>query len=160
MKSLFLLLGGNLGDREEYLWLAERSLSAVFGKTGLKSDIYETAAWGVTDQPAFLNQVLTFTTDKPSLEILAQTQAIETELGRVRKERWGARVLDIDLLFYGNTVLISPDLILPHPQLHLRRFTLLPLAQIAPDFSHPVLHKTIKELLNDCPDQLEVNLLQ
>lgn len=156
MTSLFLLLGGNLGDRVQNLAHAEARLSAVFGQPAQKSHLYETAAWGVTNQPAFLNQVLRYETTLPPQEILSITQQVEQDLGRVRKERWGARLMDVDLLFYGNTVQDTPALTLPHPQLHLRRFTLVPLVEIAPAFVHPVLHQTLKQLLAACPDSLEV----
>jgi 2-amino-4-hydroxy-6-hydroxymethyldihydropteridine diphosphokinase len=158
MPTLYLLLGSNLGDRTFYLEEAIFRLGAVLGETAVKSSRYETAAWGLTDQPAFLNQVLAFETLLSPEKILAVTQQVEQDLGRIRKERWGARVIDIDLLFYGQQVLETPALHLPHPQLHLRRFTLLPLAEIAPDFQHPVLKKTISELEADCLDELEVTL--
>ncbi|WP_181306836.1 2-amino-4-hydroxy-6-hydroxymethyldihydropteridine diphosphokinase [Rufibacter sp. XAAS-G3-1] len=156
MPKLYVLLGSNLGDRVFYLTEATTRLAAVFGKTALKSKFYETAAWGLTNQPSFLNQVLVFDTSLSPKVVLALTQQIEQELGRIRKERWGARVIDIDLLFYGQEILETPHLHLPHPQLHLRRFTLTPLAEVAPEFIHPVLQKTIAELLAECPDELEV----
>ncbi|RNI29260.1 2-amino-4-hydroxy-6-hydroxymethyldihydropteridine diphosphokinase [Rufibacter latericius] len=156
MNQLFLLLGSNLGDRVFYLTEAADRLSALFGKTAQKSKLYETAAWGLEDQPSFLNQVLVFNTGFSPRVVLALTQRIEQELGRIRKERWGARVIDIDVLFYGQQVINTPELHLPHPQLHLRRFTLAPLAEVAPDFMHPVLQKTIIQLLEECPDPLEV----
>ncbi|WP_210465461.1 2-amino-4-hydroxy-6-hydroxymethyldihydropteridine diphosphokinase [Rufibacter roseolus] len=156
MTPLFLLLGSNLGDRVFYLSEATNRLAALFGKTVQKSKLYETAAWGLEDQPSFLNQVLVFHTGFSPKVVLALTQRIEQELGRIRKERWGARVIDIDILFYGQNVVNTPELHLPHPQLHLRRFTLAPLAEVAPDFVHPVLQKTIKNLLAECPDELEV----
>ncbi|AMM52641.1 2-amino-4-hydroxy-6-hydroxymethyldihydropteridine pyrophosphokinase [Rufibacter sp. DG15C] len=159
MKPLFLLLGSNLGDRVSYLQEAYLQLSAIFGESGQKSSMYETAAWGVEDQPAFLNQALLFHLDLPPLEILAFTQQVEQDLGRERKERWGARVIDIDILLYGNTVLETPTLTIPHPHLHQRRFTLAPLAELAPEFDHPVLGQTIAQLLAVCPDTLPVRLI-
>ena len=99
-----------------------------------------------------------FTTLPPD-ELLRQTQAIETELGRLRREKWGARVLDIDLLFYGTEVVQTDVLTVPHPYLYFRRFTLVPLCEIASPFIHPVLGKTVDELLADCPDDLDVSRL-
>ncbi|WP_205502077.1 2-amino-4-hydroxy-6-hydroxymethyldihydropteridine diphosphokinase [Rufibacter psychrotolerans] len=156
MTPIYLLLGSNLGDRLFYLREAAAQLSAVFGKTVQKSKLYETAAWGLEDQPPFLNQVLVFETRFTPRVVLALTQRIEQDLGRIRKERWGARVIDIDVLFYGQEILETPQLHLPHPQLHLRRFTLTPLAEVAPEFVHPVLQKTMTQLLQECPDPLEV----
>ncbi len=156
MPKLYLLLGGNLGDRIVYLRQASESIGAQVGGITAASKLYETAAWGKTDQPNFLNQVLEVQTEQPPEQVLQTINHIEQELGRVRQEHWGARVIDIDILFYDQLVLQTQRLTIPHPQLHLRRFTLLPLAEIAPELMHPVLGKNIDQLLEDCPDELEV----
>ncbi|MFD3000480.1 2-amino-4-hydroxy-6-hydroxymethyldihydropteridine diphosphokinase [Pontibacter toksunensis] len=156
MPELYLLLGGNLGDRTSYLADACKSISASVGIITQSSKLYETAAWGKTDQPAFLNQVLEVQTKLSPEEVLQKIHIIEQELGRVRLEHWGARVIDIDILFYDQLVLQSQRLTIPHPQLHLRRFTLMPLAEISPRLVHPVLEKSVEDLLATCPDALEV----
>ncbi len=155
--DIFLLLGANLGDRQETFRRAIELLSERVGTVTLPSSLWETAAWGLTDQPNFLNQVLLISTELQPLDLLAQTQAIEIEMGRVRKEKWGARLLDIDLLYYGLEILDLPQLKVPHPYIPKRRFTLAPLAEIAPDFIHPSLHITQIELLNQCVDNSVVN---
>lgn len=156
MAKLYLLLGGNLGDRPLYLAQAREHIAAQIGAIIQASALYETAAWGKTDQPAFLNQVLQVQTELTPEQVLQGINHIEQELGRVRQEHWGARVIDIDILFYDDLVLQTQRLTIPHPQLHLRRFTLLPLAEIAPTLEHPGLHKSAARLLQDCPDTLEV----
>ena len=158
MPTTYLLLGSNLGIREAYLHQARQRLAATVGAMTQHSAIYETAAWGLEDQQSFLNQVLEVQTDLNPLDLLGQIHGIETELGRVREERWGARVIDIDILFYGDLVLQTQRLTIPHPELPNRRFTLVPLAEIAPNFRHPVLKKTITELLTQCPDKLLVKV--
>ena len=158
MPKLYLLLGGNLGDRTLYLQQARESIAAQVGTITKTSSLYETAAWGKTDQPAFLNQVLEVETILSPEDVLQTINQVEHDLGRIRTEHWGARVIDIDILFYGNLVQQTQRLTIPHPQLHLRRFTLLPLHEIAPDLVHPVLKQTINDLLESCPDKLEVNL--
>ncbi|GAA4428923.1 2-amino-4-hydroxy-6-hydroxymethyldihydropteridine diphosphokinase [Pontibacter saemangeumensis] len=156
MPDTYLLLGGNLGDRISYLAQAREGIAAQVGSIVRCSKLYETAAWGNTAQPAFLNQVLEVQTPLGPAQLLEKINSLEQELGRVRREHWGARVIDIDILFYEDRVLQSQRLTVPHPQLHLRRFTLLPLAEIAPTLLHPLLGKTVRELLELCPDTLEV----
>lgn len=151
-----LLLGANLGNREQTLRQAIGLLAEQVGDVVRQSGLYETAPWGVTDQPAFLNQVLTIQTQLEPEAVLDRTQAIEQALGRVRLEKWGARLIDIDMLYYEQRVLQTERLTLPHPYLHQRRFTLAPLAEVAPDFVHPVLHKTTLALLAECADTSEV----
>lgn len=157
MPKLYLLLGGNLGERTLYLAQAREHVAAHIGTLVSSSALYETAAWGKTDQPAFLNQVLEVHTKLSPEEVLQGIHRIEQALGRVRQQHWGARVIDIDILFYDDLVQQTHRLTIPHPQLHLRRFTLLPLADIAPDLVHPVLHVSITRLLHSCPDQLPVS---
>jgi 2-amino-4-hydroxy-6-hydroxymethyldihydropteridine diphosphokinase len=154
--TVFLLLGANLGDRAATLQRALENIQIDLGPVLKQSALYETAAWGVTDQPAFLNQVLKVLSVLPAEEILAKTQAIETRLGRVRRERWGSRVIDIDLLYVDDTILANEKLTVPHPFLHERRFTLVPLAEIEPEFIHPVFQKTNRQLLAECTDKGEV----
>ncbi|TXK48708.1 2-amino-4-hydroxy-6-hydroxymethyldihydropteridine diphosphokinase [Pontibacter qinzhouensis] len=160
MPKLYLLLGGNLGNRAIYLEQARERLAKRIGEITSSSSLYETAAWGKTDQPAFLNQVLVLQTMLQPEQVLQVIHAIERELGRERIEHWGARVIDIDILFYEDLVLQTQRLTIPHPQLHMRRFTLLPLAEIAPDLVHPVLDQTSQSLLASCKDELEVNLYE
>lgn len=127
-------------------------ISERIGNVRMLSDIIETEPWGFASRNFFLNQVVAVETDAPAGTILAQTQAIEKEMGRSEKSRNGIykdRIIDIDLLLYGNLIVNSKRLTLPHPKMALRRFVLEPLAQIAPDVIHPVLKKDIKELLHN-----------
>lgn len=153
---VILLLGANLGDRVATLSQARDRVADQIGPVIQPSALYETAPWGITDQPAFLNQVLAVETVLEPEAVLEQTQAIEQKLGRVRHEKWGARVIDIDMLYYDQQVIHTETLTVPHPYLHQRRFTLVPLAEIAPTFRHPVLQKTTLQLLTECQDKGEV----
>lgn len=156
MKEIYLLLGSNIGDRSEQLNKAVSSLSNHRLKVVKTSSIYETAAWGKTDQAAFLNQVICCHTDLSPLDLLHHCQGVEKELGRERFELWGPRTMDIDILYYGQEVHNLKDLTVPHPGIALRAFTLIPLAELAPKFRHPLLGMNNQQLLEICPDKLEV----
>jgi 2-amino-4-hydroxy-6-hydroxymethyldihydropteridine diphosphokinase len=158
-QNVFLLLGSNLGDRIQILKSAEILIEERIGKIRSASSVYETAPWGVLDQPVFLNQILIVTTGLMPEEVLRIILEIEHELGRVRYERWGARVIDIDMLYYQDRIMDSARLTLPHPRLHERRFTLVPLHEIAPDFVHPLLLKTTSQLLAECSDPGSVSII-
>lgn len=156
MINVYLLLGSNLGDRQMFLRQAATHIEAQIGQIVKQSAIYETQSWGKTDAPDYLNQVLYIQTQMPPHELLITVLNIELLLGRQREELWGARTMDIDILFYGDEVINQPNLIVPHPQLHNRRFTLEPLNEIAPQLFHPVLRKTINQLKNQLKDKLQV----
>lgn len=141
----------------KWLQQAVSLLSARCGTVIQQSGTYQTAAWGITDQPAFLNKVVLLQTALSPSGLLSTIHEIETALGRQRDVKWGQRTLDIDILLYNTEVILLPDLIIPHPYMQERRFTLVPLAEIAPAYIHPKLHKTIAELLAICADKLEVH---
>lgn len=157
--EVYLLLGTNLGDRAANLEIAISNLRDNIGKINKLSRIYETAAWGKTNQPAFYNQVVSLTTNFPPQILLKRLLAIEAKMGRQRLEKWGERLIDIDILFIGKQIIDSIELQVPHPEIHNRRFTLEPLVEIAPDFLHPILKQTVTEILNNCSDQLDVQPL-
>ncbi len=156
MVNVYLLLGSNLGDRAAYLQQGIQHIESRVGQVVTTSDVYRTQSWGNTDAPDYLNQVILIHTDKTARQVLNEILAIELLLGRKREEKWGSRTLDIDILFYGDQVINEPDLMVPHPHLHNRRFTMEPLAQIAPDLIHPILQKDIRQLKNELTDTLEV----
>jgi 2-amino-4-hydroxy-6-hydroxymethyldihydropteridine diphosphokinase len=157
--DIYLLLGTNLGNREGYLAAARAALATRAGHLDRVSALYETAAWGHTEQPAFLNQAVALSSALDAQALLEVMLEIEQSLGRERREHWGPRVIDIDLLLYHQQVIDTSTLQVPHPRMSLRRFALMPLAEIAGNAEHPVLHKKISELLAECPDQLAVRKL-
>jgi 2-amino-4-hydroxy-6-hydroxymethyldihydropteridine diphosphokinase len=159
MIDVFLLLGSNLGDRQLFLQQAIQHIEADVAAVVKQSSVYETQSWGKTDLPDYLNQVIQLKTNLPANNVLDKILAIETKLGRRRDEKWGSRTIDIDILFYGSAIINEPGLQVPHPELHNRRFTLEPLAEIAPDLVHPVLNKTSLQLKNMLSDSLIVKKL-
>ena len=156
MNKVYLSIGGNLGKRRANLAKAVFLINQQIGSVITVSSLYKTKAWGVENQPDFLNQVLIVETRLSPEQVLATALAIETKMGRKRERKWYTRLIDIDVLFYGQEVIKTDNLTLPHPFLQDRNFVLVPLAEIAPDYIHPILKKYVKELLNTCPDGLAV----
>jgi 2-amino-4-hydroxy-6-hydroxymethyldihydropteridine diphosphokinase len=156
MNISYLLIGGNEGERTGYLAMARENIEKYVGKIIQQSSIYETAAWGKTDQADFLNQALQVQTPLDAPALMTTLLGIEERMGRRRQEKYGSRSIDIDILFFNNQVIQEPQLVIPHPEIQNRRFVLVPMAEIARDLPHPILHKTIVELLTICPDKLDV----
>jgi len=150
-----LLLGGNKGNREALL---EKALELLTESQELllKSHIYETEAWGGVARGPFLNQIVQIGTSLSPIELLDLVQNIESKLGRQRAEPWGDRTMDIDIIFYGNQQISNERLKIPHPFISERRFVLVPMVEILPEFIHPVLQKSISALLQACEDRSEV----
>jgi 2-amino-4-hydroxy-6-hydroxymethyldihydropteridine diphosphokinase len=157
MNIVYLLIGGNMGDRWQYLESCRNLLEFKVGNLFINSHVYETKAWGKENQNDFLNQVIGLKTPLDAASLLKETQNIETKLGRQRTDHWGSRTIDIDILFFNDEVIIENHLHIPHPQIQNRRFTLVPLNEIASDMIHPLLHKYIWQLLESCNDPLEVS---
>lgn len=150
----FIGLGANLGDRERNI---ERAIEGVSETPGIevvaRASLYETEPVGPVRQPWFLNTVVEVHTALPPRELLDGLKAIEQELGRTPRERWGPRRIDLDLLLYGDRAIDEPDLVIPHPELHRRRFVLVPLVELAPRLVHPVLGQTMEVLLRQFEDE-------
>ncbi len=153
--GIFLGTGTNMGDRLNNLRTANQFIEQQVGSILQASAVYETEAWGITDQPSFYNQVLLVETKLDPEALLDAILDIEIQMGRIRIEKWGSRLIDIDLLFYDQLKIHSSKLILPHPFIAERNFVLAPLAELAPVFFHPTLKKTMQELLTDSKDPLK-----
>ena len=157
MIELYLLLGGNLGDKKQVFEETTRLLGEQVGRITRQSHIYETEPWGFESSDLFWNQALELSVSISAEEVLDKTQQIEQQLGRTRKaNQYDSRIIDIDILFYGDQVISLENLNIPHPRIQERKFVLVPLNEIAPDLQHPVLQKSIGQLLIECPDQLRV----
>jgi 2-amino-4-hydroxy-6-hydroxymethyldihydropteridine diphosphokinase len=157
MNAVYLLIGGNTGDRPQYLQSAVEAIEKQCGKIKKKSSIYETAAWGNENQNSFLNLALEVSTELSPYELLDCILQIEENMGRIRKEKYGPRIIDIDILLFNDEIIDTRNLKIPHPELPNRRFALQCLSEIAPDKKHPVLHKTIAQILKECTDPLRVD---
>ncbi len=156
MDGIFLLLGSNLGNRESNLIQAQSLIRSRIGDIRKASAAYKTDPWGVKNQNWFLNQALEIETGLSPLELLATIHQIEMEMGRVRKQKWQERTIDIDILYYRDLISHQESLVIPHPGIPFRRFTLVPLAEIAAQLVHPVVLKTQHQLLVECEDHLGV----
>ncbi|NQP33507.1 2-amino-4-hydroxy-6-hydroxymethyldihydropteridine diphosphokinase [Streptococcus suis] len=153
----YLSIGSNMGDRLAYLQAALEQLdSHPDCQLGLVSPIYETPAWGKTDQADFLNLACSVYTNLPAEDFLSLCQEIELALDRVRIEKWGQRTIDLDIVFWNKEMIQEENLIVPHPYAHVRGFVLKPLSDIAIDYRHPGLDKTVGELLRDLGGQNEI----
>jgi len=157
MELVYLGLGTNQGDRLGNLQKAIDLLEERIAPIEQKSQIYQTAAWGIEDQAPFLNMVIKLSTLLGPKAILKAVLAIEADMGRERKQKWGERLIDIDILFFGNQILETPELIIPHPFIQERNFVLVPMAELAPDFVHPIHQKSIRLLKEVSLDQLKVS---
>jgi 2-amino-4-hydroxy-6-hydroxymethyldihydropteridine diphosphokinase len=156
MNTAYLLIGGNLGDRAAYLQTALKRIEETCGAISHYSSIYETAAWGNTDQPSFFNQAVVVSTTLSPEALMDQLLTIEHEMGRVRDQKYGPRTIDLDILMIDGLIFNTEKLTIPHPQMHNRRFALLPMLEVAPTLIHPLLDQSIEDLLLNCPDTLDV----
>ena len=158
MNVVYLLLGSNLNDRTAMLERARQDISSRTGKITLASSIYESEPWGFQSEQRFLNQVIRIETDNSPLEILDEILKIEIEMGRKRdvNEKYASRTIDIDILFFNNEIIREINLTIPHPRIPERMFTLVPLSEIDRSMIHPGSLKSIREMINECPDTLNV----
>ena len=155
--NIIILLGSNLGDRLANLKQAIAAI-ASFSTILQHSNIYQTAAWGNTDQADFLNQAIEIQTNHSAENLMHALLAIETQMGRVRLQKWEPRIIDLDIIFYESAIHSSDFIQIPHPEMQNRAFVLKPLLDLIPNFEHPILKQNITQLWEKCPDQLEVSL--
>ena len=157
MKRIFLLTGSSIEPRLVHLEKAVNEISLRVGTLVKKSSVYESEPWGFKAESAFLNQVIVVNSDKLPDEVLDELLSIERKMGRTRVGKgYSSRIIDIDILYYNDELINQENLVIPHPRIHMRRFTLEPLVELAPGFIHPLLNKTNEELLNDCNDLVKV----
>jgi len=159
MEGIFLLLGSNRGDKRVQIEGGLKSIETQIGNINKQSGIYKTEAWGYRNQDSFLNIAIEITTTKSAKEILDEIKEIEKSAGEKKRIKWGPRFLDIDILFYGDEIMNDANLVVPHPEIQNRNFALLPLLEIAPEFKHPLLLLSIKELYEVCNDRGSVKRL-
>ena len=156
MNKTYLLLGSNMGNNKALLSSAAVQIVKKIGSITRKSSLYSTAAWGNTRQPDFLNQVIIVETELTAVQTMQTILNIEKKMGRLRTVKNAPRIIDIDILFFNKEIIDNKDLTIPHPQIQNRRFVLVPLNQLSPNLRHPVLKKSVHQLLIHCPDKLNV----
>lgn len=159
MNKVFIITGGNIGDRKKNLETAEKMIEEQIGNIIQTSKIYETDAWGINDQPSFYNQVFIVETNFSADEVIKKILKIEEEMGRMRTIKNAARNIDIDILFFNDDIVNEQNLTIPHPQIANRRFVLMPLNEIASKKNHPIYNKSVAQLLAECKDELKVTPL-
>lgn len=159
MKQIFLHTGSNLGNRKQNLQRALELIETEIGRIVQVSRIYWTKAWGLEEQPDFLNQAIEAQTELEPEQVLEKILQIEQEMGRERRIKWGERLIDIDILFYEDQIIQTERLTVPHPFMQERNFVLAPLVEIAANFIHPVLGKTVYQLFLDSKDPLFTKIL-
>ncbi|MEP5614205.1 MAG: 2-amino-4-hydroxy-6-hydroxymethyldihydropteridine diphosphokinase [Cyclobacteriaceae bacterium] len=160
MNGIYLLLGSNLGDRLGNLRTASKFLQTNSIRILNESSVYETEPWGTAEQPWFLNVVLQVETSLSEGELLESCLATEKKMGRVRGKKWGERLIDIDILYYHNSTMEAENLQLPHPEIPNRRFTLIPMCELAPNQLHPTSKLTQAEMLTKCADELDCRITE
>lgn len=160
MNKIYLLLGANLGDPIDQLTQASMLLNDRIGKIIAHSSTYESEGWGVEGQPLFYNQALILQTELDKQDCLKICQQIETELGRVRLVKWGARLIDIDILYFNTDIYTTENLTIPHPLIQFRNFVLAPLCEVADDYIHPILLQSTQQLLTNSKDTLSVRRIK
>ena len=156
MNKIYLLLGSNQQNPQKQLQLAQKLIAKKIGPIKRKSAIYQTAAWGNTNQPDFLNQVIIVETKLPAQQTMQIILQIEKKMGRLRTVKNAPRIIDIDILFFNKEIINEKKLTVPHPQLQNRRFVLVPLNELSPNLKHPAIKKTMHQLFIHCPDKLNV----
>lgn len=160
MNQCVILLGTNTGDLEKNLLNASGLITERIGDIQKSSKIYETEPWGIKDQPAFLNKVIVISTVHNASSVMKLLLGIEEELGRKREKKWAPRIIDLDILYFNDEIINEPGLIIPHPHLHERRFTLVPLCEVLAGMVHPVIKKKNEELLTCLADNSGVEVLK
>ena len=156
MNGIYIIIGGNLGDRLALIKDCKHKIEKEIGIISRCSSFYESESWGETGNPTYLNQVLYVESIFSAKEVLEKALEIEKKLGRTRDKKWESRLIDIDILFFNDEIIDEKDLKIPHPHLQNRKFVLAPLNEIASEFVHPILKKSMKELLVECKDNLKV----
>ena len=156
MNTIYLLLGSNMGNSKQQLLTAIDNIQSEIGAIIHKSSLYSTQAWGNTNQPDFLNQVIVVETKHTAIQTIKNILGIEEEMGRLRTKKNAPRIIDIDILFFNKEIIAEKILTVPHAEIQNRRFVLIPLNELSPNFKHPVIKKTLHQLLVNCSDTLDV----